>query len=261
MPPPDLAHVGRLHEAHGELAHLLRAAAPPRPEHEAVVPPVVGEDAARQPHDVPRLERAALAAPQQEVRRCGLVRHQRQARRRRLGSGVVMGRRARRRLVQHDERRVHGVGRRRDQVLELYRPSSAASGARVGAVGLRTGGTVSKSAGSIRHLIERIADVSNLSGCWPWKTNALDVIRNRKEREERVAHFSLRHGERSAREPRPPAAAAQLLLLRVASVRLPGGGQVLLLSVGLGPLITLGWAVPLVKERSPPVLEYGPKTG
>jgi hypothetical protein len=31
------------------------------------------------------------------------------------------------RLVEHDERGVHGVGRRRDEVLELLRPAPAAA--------------------------------------------------------------------------------------------------------------------------------------
>ena len=141
-PPLELAHVGRLHEEHGELAHLLGAPAAARPQHQGV-PPVVREDAVREPHDVARLERAALAAPEQEVRRRGLVRHQRQARHLlllpaaaasavagRLGVRVAVGRAGRRRrLVEHDERRVHRVCRGRDQVLELHRPNAGDGGA------------------------------------------------------------------------------------------------------------------------------------
>jgi hypothetical protein len=123
-PPLELAHVGGLHEEHGELAHLLGAPAAARPQHQGV-PPVVREDAVREPHDVARLERAALGAPQQEVRRRGLVRHKRQAR---LLPGAALSAGRRRRLVEHDERRVHRVGRGRDQVLELHRHDAGDGG-------------------------------------------------------------------------------------------------------------------------------------
>jgi len=43
----------------------------------------------------------------------------------------------RRRLVEHDERRVHRVGRGRDQVLELHRPAAGDGGALARLVGLQ----------------------------------------------------------------------------------------------------------------------------
>lgn len=117
-PPPHLAHVGRLHEQHGELTHLLRASSLAGPQHEAVAP-VVGEDAAREPHDVPGLEGFALGAPQHEMHGRRLVGHQRHARLLPTVVRVPVGLPGR--LVEHDERGVHGVGRRRDEVLELHR--------------------------------------------------------------------------------------------------------------------------------------------